>query len=48
MNIKNSIDYTWKDDEYETPGISKDLQKILKKRHSEQRLRKDLKKGTQG
>ena len=31
MNIKNSIDYTWKDDEYETPGISKDLQKILKK-----------------
>ena len=31
MNIKNSIDYTWKDDEYETPGISKDLKKILEK-----------------
>ena len=31
MNIKNSIDYTWKDDEYETPGISKDLKNILEK-----------------
>ena len=30
MNIKKSIDYVWKDDEYETPSITKDLKKILK------------------
>lgn len=31
MDIKNSIDYTWKDDKYETPAINKDLKRILKK-----------------